>query len=258
MHGLTVAGHLFFAWSIGVAATTIFSDLGPGFLRDHPPVERRIAGALVGPLAFLSLAALAAGGSGRLSLLIAAPYFLSAALYSFAWVRRWRAPQRRPLGWQTGVIGAFALLVLMLTAGPQDWHSGTTMAAYAASAGLLGGLTCLVLKAALGAHAADVEDTSSPYGIAARTVAFGMGICALAAFEVLVWLAGHRDWAPTLGLWLGASLVMPGLLMGLGHKLYPRLQTLVWALALASALGGQATIHTVTLFFPGLIPPAVL
>lgn len=250
MHYLTVAGHQLMAWSFGIAATIIFHDLGPGFARDHPPLERRAAGLLTGSLAVLSFLALAVDNPYWVSLLIVAPFAVMASLYSLAWYRGWRADRRRMLGWQTGVIGAAALLVLMLTAGPRDWHGGTVVAAYAGSAGLLGGLTYLVLKSVYGRRAADA---ASPYGIPARAVAFGLGIIVLAALELLV-----GTWFPVVGLWLVLSLLIPALVMALGHLIYPRVQPLLWVAALLSALGGQAAIHTLTLVAPGLVPPAML
>jgi len=247
------------AWSLGIAVTTIFLDIGPGFARDHPPLERRIAGALTGPLAAVAFCLLLVDNSVLATLLIAAPFALIASLYSLAWLRHWRPDRRRTIGWQTGVVGGVALLVLMLTAGPRNWHGGVVMGTYAASAALLGGFTCLAVKALFGARATDVEDSSSPFGIPARTVAFGLGISVLAALDTLIWAnTGHADWFPVLGAWLALSLVVPGVLMALGHKLYPRLQAWVWLAALASATGGQAAIHAITLYFPGLIPPAAI
>ncbi|HWI53043.1 MAG TPA: hypothetical protein VNT01_12965 [Symbiobacteriaceae bacterium] len=259
VHSITVAGHQLMAWSFGIAVTTVFLDIGPGFARDHPPFERRIAGALAGPLAGLSFCLLLVDNPVLTSLLIAAPFALMSSLYSLAWFRRWPANRRRTFGWQTGVVGGVALIVLMLTAGPQYWDGGVVMGVYAASAGLLGGFTCLTVKALYGHRATDVEDSSSPYGIPARTVAVGLGIGGLAALDMLTWaISGHAGWLPILGVWLVLSLVVPGVLMALGHKLYPRLQLWVWLAALISATGGQATIHTITLFLPGLIPPAAI
>jgi hypothetical protein len=256
---MTVAGHLLLAWSVGLAATTVFLDLGPGLMRDHPPLERRITGGLVGPLAVLGCGLLSVDCPLRVTLCIAAPFALMAALYSAAWVRGRRPAMRRILGWQTGVVGIISLLTLVLTAGPADWHGGVVIAAYAASAGLLGGLTCLAVKAFFGAHREDVEETIAPYGIPARVVSFGLGIAVLGAFDVIGWiLGGHADWIPVMGAWLGLSLVLPALLTGLGHKFFPRMQRPIWTVALVSALGGQAAIHAVTLFNPGLIPPAIL
>lgn len=256
---LTVVGHLVFAWSVGLAATTVFLDLGPGLMRDHPPRERRITGSLIGPLALLGCGLLLVNCPFWMTLCLVAPFALMAALYSAAWMRGWRPAQRRLLGWQAGVVGVISLLALVLTAGPLDWHGGVVIAAYAASAGLLGGLTCLTIKAFFGAHQEDVELTVSPFGIPARVVSFGLGIAVLGAFDVISWLlGGHADWLPMMGTWLGLSLALPALLTGLGHKFFPRLQRPIWAAALASALGGQIAIHAVTLYNPGLIPPAIL
>lgn len=256
---LTVAGHLLLAWSVGLAATTAFLDLGPGLMRDHPPRERRITGSLIGPLAMLGCGLMMADCPLRVTLCIAAPFAVMAATYSHAWARGWRPVRRRVLGWQTGIVGVVSLLALVLTAGPLDWHGGVVVAAYAASAGLLGGLTCLAVKAFFGAHQEDVELTVSPFGIPARVVSFGLGIAVLGAFDVIGWLlAGHADWLPVMGAWLGLSLAVPALLTGLGHKFFPRLQRAIWTGALVSAVGGQAAIHAVTLYNPGLIPPAIL
>lgn len=259
MHMLTVVGHLLLAWSVGLAVTTVFLDLGPGLMRDHPPRERRIAGAIIGPLAVVGCGLLWITCPVRVSLCIAAPFALMAAAYSAAWVRGWRPTKRRAIGWQTGIVGVASLLTLALTAGPLAWHGGVVIAAYAASAGLLGGLTCLAVKAFFGAHQEDVELTVSPFGIPARVVSFGLGIIVLGAFDVIGWLlGGHGDWLPVMGAWLGLSLAVPALLTGLGHKFFPRLQRPIWTLALVSAIGGQVAIHAVTLYNPGLIPPALL
>jgi hypothetical protein len=256
---LTVAGHLLLAWAVGLAATTAFLDLGPGLMRDHPPRERRITGAVVGPLALIGCGLLLVTCTFPAGLCVATPFALMAAVYSAAWVRGWRPVTRRVLGWQTGVVGVVSLLVLVLTGGPLEWHGGVVIAAYAASAGLLGGLTCLTVKAFFGAHKEDVELTVSPFGIPARVVSFGLGIAVLGAFDVIGWLlGGHADWLPAMGAWLGLSLAVPALLTGLGHKFFPRLQRPIWTAALVSAIGGQAAIHAVTLLNPGLIPPAIL
>ena len=259
MHYFTVAGHQLMAWSFGIALTVAFLDLGPGLMRDHPSSERRAAGALVGPLAAVSLCALAVDNHYHVTGLVAAPYTVMAVLYSLAWIRHSPAVRRRTFGWQTGIIGGVSLLVLMLTSGPEDWHGGIVMAAYAASAGLLGGLTCLVIKAVYGVAQEDAEASTSPFGIPARVVGFGLGISGLAAVDALWWAyGGHSAWLPIMASWLVLSLIIPGALMALGHKLYPRLQRLVWSVALLSAMGGQAAIHAVTLTFPGLIPPAAI
>ncbi|HYF91935.1 MAG TPA: hypothetical protein VD969_06790 [Symbiobacteriaceae bacterium] len=259
MHFFTVAGHQLMAWSVGIALTVVLLDLGPGLTRDHPPSERRVAGALIGPLAGLSLCALSVDYHFGVTGLIAAPFTVMAILYSWAWIRLAPATRRRTLGWQTGVIGGVSLLVLMLTAGPKDWHAGMVMAAYAASAGLLGGLTCLMVKAVRGVSSTDVEASTSPFGIPARAASIGLGISALAALDGLWWaFGGHSDWLPVMGLWLTLSLVVPGVLMALGHKFYPKLQRVVWSAALLSAIGGQAAIHALTLTNPGLIPPAMI
>lgn len=259
MHGLTVAGHQLMAWAVGITATTVFLDVGPGFIRDHPPLERRIVGGLIGPVALLSLLLLEVDDPSRTRLLEAVPFAVMALAYSLAWWRGWRAIHRRALGWQTGVIGGVALLVLMLTAGPLDWHGGVVMTAYAASAALLGGLTCLLVKALCGARSDDVDVTLTPYGLPARVVAIGIAISVLGAFDLFVWtLGGHTEWLPVMGSWLGLSLAVPGALVALGHKLYPRLQRVIWAVALTSAVGGQAVLHTITLYYPGLIPPPLI
>lgn len=246
------------AWSVGMTATTVFLDRGPGFSRDHPPLDRRVAGPLAAVLAVASLVCVAIDSPYWVALLLVAPYTLMAVVYGWSWLRA-RASLRRAIGWQTSVIGGVAMLVLMLTAGPDDWNGGVVMTAYAASAGLLGGLTFLLIRAITAGFDDGMDNTDSPYGIPARIVGTGLAITGFASLDVIFWLiSGHEDWWPTISFWLLLSLLVPGGLIAAGHKLYPRLQRLIWSLALLSAVGGQAAIHALTLFFPGLIPPDAL
>lgn len=259
MHGLTVAGHQLMAWSVGVTATTVFLDLGPGFTRDHPPLDRRISGEVAAPLAVLSLLCLAVDSPWWVTLLLGAPYALMSCVYALAWLRGAPAAQRRRLGWQTGTIGGAALLVLMMVAGPDNWNGGVVMSAYATSVGLLGGFTFLLIRSATIEKDDGVETSDSPYGIPARAIGVGLGISLLGTLDMLYWVVeGHPSWLLFVSVWTILSLVVPGVLMALGHGLYPKLQRLVWGIALLSALSGQAGIHAVTLLYPGLVPPPTM
>ena len=255
MNGLLVAGHMAIAWALGLALNLAFLDFGPGFERDHPPHSRRIAGLAVGPLALLSFLCLAAAYPAWITGLIVAPFAAMATATSLAWLRGWRPQWRRAVGRDTAIIGGVSLVVLMLTAGPEQWDGGIVIGAYCGSAGLLGGLT-LMLLIALDSPPGTPEQ---PYSIPARSAGVGLGVGALSGLQIL-WnmLVQPAVRIAGLGIWLGLSLLVPALLALVGLKLYPKLQRPIWSAALLSAVGGQIAIHAVLLAFPGLIPPAIL
>jgi len=254
-----IAGNQLLAGTFGITAATVLLDLGAGFARDHPPLARRLAGILVGPLGLLSLVLLAKCTPLLELLVLVGGFTCMALVYSYSWLRRFRAARRRPIGAATGVIGGLSLLFFMLVAGPADWSGGIVMGAYVASAALLGGFTTILI-AFLTAKAPDeVPIAATPYGIPARFAAGGLAITVLAGLEMAIAVIGNADasWLAPVAFWLGLSLVVPAILTAAGHKLFPRFQPLIWGGALLSALAGQAAAHALLTFYPPLLPPGL-
>lgn len=259
MHSLMIAGHELHAWAVGMALTMVFLDLGPGFTRDHPPLGRRIGGALIGPLAMLALGCMAAPAPLWLSLLVAAPFAIMGCWYSWCWISATRYELRRSVGRQTAIVGCVSLLVLMLTAGPSNWNGGVVMGVYGASAGVLAGLTFLLLQAWTEERPQQPALAENAVDVPVRVTLVGLGVAAMAGLQV-IWatITGAVPHEVHLWVWPALTLVMPVLSCAVGCRFFPRHQRLLWTLALLSAMGGQAVIHTMTMNHPGLIPAAVL
>lgn len=250
---LTIIGHQTLAWALGMAFASVLLDVGPGLMRDHPPMGRRIAGMLIGPLAVVSLGMLYFSGGNLTAVALVAPFALMALWYSWVWLMSDRAERRRELGRQVVILGGIGVLFFMLIAGPSHWAGGMVMAAYTASGALLGGISTILLQFVT-ARARDViPGTASPFGIPARMTALGLGIIVLAVPDMLTAMGGAAFALRPLGEWFALSLAVPAALTGLGHRLFPRFQPTIWSLALVSVLVGQAVIHTLLLTVPGFV-----
>lgn len=247
-------GHQMLAWALGLTVMLALLDSRQGFLRDHPPRGWRSAGMLVGPLTGTAVLLLLASCCKWSVLLLIGPFVVMSGWYSLAWAARWKASDRRWVGTRAAVVGVLALLFVMLTGGPERWACSVVMGAYASSAALLGGFTLLWLGA-LGEGADSVGESFSPYGLLARMVALGLTMAGLTALDLFRLREEIPGGFGTLGLWLTLSLALPLLLVAIGHRIYPRGQRWIWAAAWCCTLVGQATIHTMMMSAPGLVPP---
>lgn len=252
MEWLSAVGHELHAWSLGLALVAVFSDSGPGMLRDHPPAARRVLGIASGVLAGLAFALLAFHTPVHLLLMVEAPFALLTGWYAWAWWTRQRAAVRRARGIEAAVVSGISLLVAMLAGGGSEWSGGLIMGAYGASAGLLGGLTALFLSRVLGTPA-----VTGPEGEQADGSVFGQAIAVGAGLMVLVLLeygwsaAGMSEGAlPPVGRWLLLSLVVPLTLVGSASKLAHRAAHWLRGAALLSAVAGQAAIHLILITGP--------
>lgn len=246
---LHAAGDLLLAWSVGLAATTVLVDQGPGMARDHPPAARRWAGIAAGPLAFTALICFVAGGASWLSVLLAAPFSGVSALYSLAWWRRVRADQRRTAGWQAAIGGVLTCLVSLMLASTDGWHPGLVIAVHAGSAAVLGGLAALLLKLLFIQEEHPLP--APPTGIPTRVIAVGLGLIGLAVLDLGFALL-------PLWPWLVLTLAVPLALGVLGQWLLPRLRVPLCMVAMLSALSGQILVHDLMMKLPVLIPAPLL
>lgn len=247
MNWLAALGHELHAWSLGLAAVAIFTDAGPGYLRDHPPVARRAIGIAAGVLALLGFIFLAGHTPPATLLMVEAPFALLTMWYAWAWWTRQRASVRRTRGIEAAVVSGISLLVAMLTDGAHSWHGGLVMGAYGASAGLLGGLTALFLGRMLERAAANIpEGTADDGAISVQAIAVGAGLMVLVVLEYGFSLVGFSEGAlPPVGQWVLLSLVVPLMLVGTASRLAHRAGHWLRGAALLSAITGQAAIHLI-------------
>ena len=242
-----VAGYQLLAGALGLTATVVLLDSDTGLVRDHPPLAWRLAGLLVGPLSLLSFLCLFLFETAPrwVSLGLVLPYSLMALAYSWTWGRRLGAEHRRLRGREALILGAITLIFASLAQGASEVETVLVMAAFAGSAALFGGLGLNLLVALLARHKGEVEVAATPYGTLARVTATGLGITLLALLET-----GARTLFGTsvmaslpLALWAGFSLLVPLLMVGLGHRLFPRFQPPIWTAAMASVVVGQVALQ---------------
>lgn len=255
-----IVGHQMLAWALGMTVTVALLDTGNGFTRDHPPLGWRLVGLSCGPIALTGFLFQLAAGPFPYAPSLTAPFALTACLYSVAWFRREGSVRRRSRGLEAVIVGVPSMLLLMLSAGPEDWSGGIVIGAYTASAALLGGLSSILLTMlTAGAPSDEVTVPATPFGIPARVTAAGLTITLMAALEFVFRI---RNGSPSVmvatWIWLGLSLAIPLAAMAVGHGLFPRFQRPVWFTAVASALVGQGAILFVILMNPGLVPPTGL
>lgn len=234
------------SWSLGLAATLVLLDSRSGFLRDHPPLAWRVAGVLLGPLAVLSLAAVAVGGGPRwVTLGLVLPYALMALGASWVWYRGARADLRRQREREAAVLGLLAVLFASLAQTGGDGLPVLSLAASLGSAALVGGLSILALGCTVRRRRDEVEVDPNCDGIPVRVVATGLGIMALAASDVgRALLTGSAPLPASLGLWLGCSLLVPVLVLLAGRRLSDWNRPLLWRTAWLAALVGQLALQT--------------
>lgn len=241
------AGLQFLSWSLGLVATLALLDSKNGLVRDHPPRAWRVAGRLPGPLAALSLAAVVLGGAPRwVSLGLVLPYALMALGASWAWHRGAAADVRRQQEREAAILGLLAVLFASLAQTDADGLPALSLAASLGGAALVGGLAILALSGALGGRWDEVEVHPNCDGIPVRVVFTGLGLTLLAASDVgrAVFAGGIAVPEPLL-LWLGCSLLVPGLLVAAGCRLGAWNRPLLWSSACCAAALGQMALQTV-------------
>ncbi len=244
---LDVVGYQLLAGALGLTVTLVLLDSGSGFVRDHPPLAWRLAGGAVGPLAALSFLCLILFTHAPLwvSMALVLPFSLLALIYSWAWFRRYGAERRRLRGREAMIVGLITLVFVSLTQTTSELESSLAMAAFAGSAALFGGLGLNFLVALMARRQEEVTVEANPYGMLARVTATGLGITLMALLET-----GYRHLAGTsevaslsLLLWAAFSLLVPLLMVAAGHKLFPRFQSPIWTVAMASVVIGQVTLQ---------------
>lgn len=246
--------HLFYAtglqllsWSLGLAVTLALLDSKSGLVRDHPPLAWRVGGMLLGPLAALSFAAVVLGHAPRwVSLGLVLPYALMALGASWVWYRGAGAALRRQREREAAILGLIAVLFGSLVHTGGDALPVLSLAASLGSAALVGGLAILALSGALGGRWDEVEVHPNCDGIPVRVVFTGLGLTLLAASDVgrAVFAGGIAVPEPLL-LWLGCSLLVPGLLVAAGCRLGAWNRPLLWSSACCAAALGQMALQTV-------------
>lgn len=243
---LDVLGLQLLAWALGISVTVVLLDSAAGLVRDHPPVAWRMAGAMAGPLALVSLLALLLCGTPLwLCLAVVLPFTLLALAYSWAWVRRHPAGLRRQRGREALILGVITLLFVSLEQSIAEPDSVRVLAAFGGSAALLGGLSTTMLISLLRHRQGEVAVPANPYGMVARVVATGLAITLLALLDTGsgLLLSGGESLSLPLLLWMACSLLLPLALVAAGHRLFPRLQPPIWMVAFGSVLVGQTALH---------------
>lgn len=234
------------AGALGLSVTLVLLDSTSGMVRDHPPLAWRVAGALSGPLALLSLAALLLGRAPLwVSLALVLPYTLLALAASWAWCRKTPAEARRGVGRQAVILGLIALLFASLDQSGDCVMPVLSLAASAGTAALVGGLALLLLGASVGRGRNEVEVEANLNGIPSRVVATGLGITLLAISDVgqsLLFGSGGLPSLP-LGLWVCGSLLIPLALLLVGRK-FRRFRPTIWGAAFAAVMMGQLALQT--------------